>query len=59
MDASLIGSVVASPLAVSMAGWGLVSGLTLATVAGFCLIVRADVMKAKRRAAQLRRHRRR
>lgn len=58
--AMLVG--MAAPLrAVSTAGWNIAISVVvmLATVAVFCLIVRRDMLKDKRRAAQLRRHRRR
>ena len=61
MDATLLVGMAAPLRIVSTAGWNTAIAVIvmLATVAVFCLIVRGDVLKDKRRAAQLRRHRRR
>ena len=61
MDATLLLGMAAPLRIVSTAGWNIAIAVVvmLATVAVFCLVVRGDVLKDKRRAAQLRRHRRR
>ncbi len=61
MDTGLLAGMVTPLRVVSTAGWGYTVPVLvmLATVAVFWLIVRGDVLKQKRRAAQLRRHRRR